>query len=163
MSDPGAEPPGWRQQVARAWHEAARFKGRSRRTELANYAVFQIVLTAALTFIAGFFFDRLQLDGFTLGCSLVLVVPLPALLVRRAHDCGFGGWWTVPVVLLILYQSALSILAIARGAAARLSAENILWPLDWLAILAGLGAVALVLVPGTAGSNCFGPDPRSTN
>lgn len=163
MSDALPAGPAWPRLVGDAIKQTLRLSGRARRSELAAYLVFQVLLGGVLTFLAGFWLDRLTLDAFGLACSLLLALPLPALLSRRLHDIGFGGGWSAVFVLLALYNAALSLTALTRGAEARVAAERVMWPLDWLSIALALAGLALVLAPGSKGPNRFGPDPRDAD
>ncbi|PKB25571.1 uncharacterized membrane protein YhaH (DUF805 family) [Novosphingobium kunmingense] len=161
MSDAAEPHRPWRAYVRGALAGTLRFSGRSRRGELVSYLVFQLLLGGLLTFIAGFWLDPLARDGFGRACAALLAIPMIALLVRRLHDVGLAGWWSAPIIALALYNAALSATAMVRGAEARLAVERILWPLDLIAIGIALGALALILAPGTRGPNRFGPDPRT--
>lgn len=79
---------------------------------------------------------------------LVLLLPFVSAGARRLHDSGRSGWW-----MLFLYLPYLAFVAAAGN-------EELT-----IATAGGLvvGAAALVILfalPGTAGMNAFGPDPR---
>lgn len=156
----GPRPIGFRRSLGRTLRSAARFRGRSSRSEL-------LVALVALVVIQPLLGLALSLSGlepvaaYRFGLHLVLALPFAALIVRRLHDCGRSGW----LVLLPLYSFALWILrsavSLAQGLDGRLQLERQIGPLDWLAIAANIASVVLLMLPGTPGDNRFGPDPRA--
>lgn len=161
MSEASATP-GLLTQVGLALRGAFRFAGRSRRSELLSYLVFQLVAVGVASLVSGFLLDRLAHDALALTLSVILGLPMVALTVRRLHDFGAKAVWAVPIFALAGYNTAMSIAALTHGAEARLAAERVLWPLDWLAIVVVMGALVVAFAPGTKGPNRFGPDPRET-
>lgn len=74
----------------------ATFTGRARRKEywlfiLLNYVV--LFVLAVIDNILGTTMQDLPYGFITLLYSLVLMIPLLALNVRRMHDLGKSGWW----------------------------------------------------------------------
>lgn len=65
---------------------------------------------------------------------LFALIPGIAVSIRRLHDAELSGWWYVGLVL----ASAIPLLG----------------------ILASIGLFVVMLLPGSDGSNRFGPDPR---
>jgi len=102
----------------RRWRD---FSGRSRRSEYWWTTLFAIVLTTALTIIdaalisedypvgyplPGFegFFINIWTDfvifPLTTICSVLVLIPLLAVGIRRMHDVGQSGWWMIiPTIL----------------------------------------------------------------
>jgi uncharacterized membrane protein YhaH (DUF805 family) len=146
--------------LGQALRGTLRFAGRSRRYELVAYLVFQLVAGGLIKQIAWFFLDQFQHDVFALVVAIVFGAPMVALTVRRLHDLDAKAIWALPIVGLATYNLAMSIVGLVRGAEARIAAERVLWPLDWLGILVVLGALTVVVAPGTHGPNRYGPDPR---
>jgi len=134
------------------------FTGRSRRFDFANYWLASILLAAALHVVAG------SLWGWENGLlarsviDIVLSVPVIALFVRRLHDQGRAGWWALILPPLI----AQNIYVAAR---ANIYAFDPQWPelgyWNLPIILFILVFIAMLLAPGTAGPNRYGPDPRT--
>jgi len=139
----------------------ADFQGRSRRLEFWMFQLLNLALALVLAgpflfsmFSAGLasagdpaaeqaaleamFEGGLGLSSAGLGLyvlyALAVLIPSIAVTVRRLHDRDMSGWW---------YPG----LAVAG-----------LIPL--IGILASIGLFVLMVLPGTAGSNRFGPDPK---
>ena len=94
------------------------------------------------------------------GLTVILAIPIPALLVRRLHDQGRNGWavWlALPGFIVWLVRTGI---ALSQGMQARIELDRMTWILDWVVILANLALVLLLALPGTTGPNRFGPDPR---
>ncbi len=136
------------------------FSGRATRTELASYILSAILLTLAASFAAALLTEYQTRALVSDVLTVLLAIPVPALLVRRLHDqdrTGKLAWlaafsFTVWLVRMILsYTTAMDV---------RIGLDRMIWPIDWLVILANLGAVILAILPGTPGPNRFGPDPR---
>jgi uncharacterized membrane protein YhaH (DUF805 family) len=129
----------------------ADFAGRSRRTEfwvfvlvfligqlIANY----VDVAAGSPLLIGRMYTIEAL--FTLG----IMVPMAAVSVRRLHDVKRSGWW----MLLLAVPYATWVLTV-NGSAINSGALMLL-------AIAGLGLFALLVQPGTAGSNAYGDDPK---
>ena len=125
-----------------------RLSGRSRRSEF----IFYWVAVAAVGMIPFVLHEAISYGG-DIGRSVfvlsaILLIPFPALLVRRLHDQNRSGWgafaWA-PAVLTGIVKSGEPI-GLALG------------------ILVGLGnllVLAFLLWPGSTGYNRFGPSPRA--
>lgn len=147
-------------QIGRTLRGSLRFSGRSRRYELVAYLVFQLVAGGVIKLVAWPFLDQFQHAVFALAVALALGAPTPALTVRRLHDFDARALWALPIFALAVYNLAMSAVGLVRGAETRIAAERVLWPLDWFGILIMLGALTVLIAPGTRGPNRFGPDPR---
>ena len=136
------------------------FAGRSSRSELIAYLFASLLVSVPLSFITGLLLvhDRHLLIMNAL--TVLLALPLPALLVRRLHDSGRSGAWVWLAVLVFAVWLARTVISYTLGMGARLSFDSGTWLLDWLVILANLTSVLLALLPGTKGPNRFGEDPR---
>lgn len=92
----------------------ADFKGRARRKEYWMFVLFQIIIlivAAVLDNLIGLTFsDAVPYGWIYIICSLALIVPSLAILVRRLHDVGKSAWFFLiylipfvgPIWLLIL-------------------------------------------------------------
>jgi uncharacterized membrane protein YhaH (DUF805 family) len=125
-----------------------RFAGRSPRTEVFAYWIAASVL-GMLPFMAlttGRLYKESALSVLIL--SAILLIPFPALLVRRLHDQNRTGWWA------LVWAPTLTT-SILMGAEP---------PGIALGLLAGLGNLLLVgflLWPGSEGENRYGRNPRA--
>lgn len=135
----------------------ADFGGRSRRTEVVIWYLAVSVAGVATHLAASAVMDD-TLPA-TLIFDLLILCPTLALCVRRLHDGGLSGWWSLlalPLVADGLYQSWTLMTTDAMfaepplpGIAAALAA--------WLAFLA---LVVLLFKPDTPGPNRWGNNPR---
>ena len=130
----------------------AQFSGRSRRTEFWCFALFYVLATAAANYVDTMDGDWRPIVGRSgmveLIVSLLLLLPIVSVGVRRLHDIGRSGWnlllLAVPYVGWLFTQD-------------NRSAE--LFSLGGLSV--GLIALALLLLqPGDAGSNAYGASPH---
>ena len=131
----------------------ADFNGRSRRMEYWMFAVFNLIVFAVLggiTFAGMGNLDALMAPGSTaapefgpmvyLGGGLLglyvlaTIVPNIAVVVRRLHDRDMSGWWYLGVIVAGM--------------------------IPLVGILANIGFLVLMFLPGTVGPNRFGPDPK---
>jgi len=130
----------------------ADFSGRSRRMEYWSWALLLIVVymvLGGLMIAGGFNLAAMSQPGaappspgplFYLGAGLLglfalaVFIPNLAVVVRRLHDRDMSGWWLLGYVVA-------SIIPI-------------------LNIIAAIAMLVLMFLPGTAGPNKFGPDPK---
>ena len=135
--------------------------GRATRSELIGYLFACLMITIPLSFITGL---ALNHDAHMLignAVTVLLAVPLPALLVRRYHDSGRSGAWVWLALLGFTIWLARAIISTTLGMNARLGFDACTWLIDWAVIVANLASVMLALLPGTIGPNRFGTDPRA--
>ena len=136
------------------------FAGRSSRSELIAYLFASLLVSVPVSFVTGLLLPHDQHRLIMNGLTVLLAVPLPALLVRRLHDSGRSGAWVWLAVLVFAVWLARTVISYTLGMGTRLSFDSWTWLLDWLVILANLTSVLLALLPGTKGPNRFGEDPR---
>lgn len=93
------------------------FKGRARRTEFWQF----VVVVSALTYALGL--TALGLLEVAPALTLVCVILFAALLVawlavevRRLHDTGQSGWWSLLALIPVLGQLGLLVMLIQDGA-----------------------------------------------
>lgn len=135
-------------------------QGRATRTELAVYTLVAVVITLAVSFITALLAPYSVRALVSDGLSVLLAIPVPALLVRRLHDQGRSGSLTWLAVFAFAVWLVRAIIARTLGMDARIEFDSAAWIVDWAVILANLGAVIFAILPGTRGTNRFGPDPR---
>lgn len=130
----------------------ADFGGRSRRLEFWSFALMNFLVMAVLVglaFSTGFsnraLIQRVEFGG-NIGVAaiaffailgmygLAIVVPSVAVSVRRLHDRGISGWWCLGFILLGLVPV-----------------------LGWIT---SIGYLVIMSLPGNAGANRFGADPK---
>lgn len=134
--------------------------GRATRTELASYILAAAFVTLAVSFASALFLDYGLRAKISNGLTLILAVPVPALLVRRLHDQDRSGVLAWLVVLGFAVWALRTAISLTLGIETRISVDRWTWPLDWVVILANLALIIIAILPGTPGPNRFGPDPR---
>ncbi len=134
--------------------------GRATRSELISYLFASLLLSVPLSFATGLALTHeahmLAVDAAT----LLLALPVPALLVRRLHDSGRSSGWAWLAVLGFAIWLARTAISAAWGMNARLSFDGWTWLIDWAVIMANLASVFMAMLPGSKGPNRYGPDPR---
>ena len=159
----------------------AEFSGRSRRMEywmytlgvVIMYVIFGVIAGVIVGGAAGFassggggrlaggmmgMFASLGLLGIILAVIwLALLIPSIAVTIRRLHDTNRSGFWILayfgPYVLGY-------ILAIAGAAAQSTPLIMLGGACSILGFVMALVLLVFMFLPGTAGSNRFGPDPK---
>ena len=149
--------------VLRAIRGIVTFRGRCRRSELIYYGIAAMLMSTMIGLIphqlpirTGWMLDQ--------ATQLLVFLPIFALFARRLHDANLSGWWTLllpPTMAFSAYSSARFVFRDIQTGASTL-ADLPLW-----AALLQIGGVLFFLaftflVPGTEGTNRFGPDPRSS-
>lgn len=78
------------------------FSGRARRKEYWMFVLFNIIVSLALGFVAGFAGALVGADLSALSTIYTLAVFIPSVSVgvRRMHDTNRSGWWIFLVVPL---------------------------------------------------------------
>ncbi|WP_423604022.1 DUF805 domain-containing protein [Sphingomonas sp. MS122] len=158
------------------------FKGRSRRKEFWMYTLFVFLVSIVLTIVDG----MLGLGGSATGdadltdtsagaaaafsggwltniFALATLIPSIAVSVRRLHDLDRTGWW----ILLPLAPYLLGIVLMIGGMAQAMNGGGIGGMAGIAMLLFGVTLITAILLlvwycmPGTAGPNRFGEDPKS--
>lgn len=125
----------------------ADFSGRAPRREFWPFLVFATLLTFAARLIDSAERTPLVMDmgALELGVSLALLAPTVAVSVRRLHDTGRNGWWTMLVYLPWLgtfaaYAYRPALVDIMTGAL----------------LIGGVAWLVMMALPGQPGRNAFG-------
>ena len=128
------------------------FGGRARRAEFWVFLAFATLLQMALRYvdqIRGAEPIAAEMGLAELCITLVLLLPTVAVGVRRLHDSGRSGLW----IFLGYGPLALINLPMAVDQSMKLVLSG--------ALIMGAGALLIImLLPGNAGQNRYGPDPR---
>lgn len=136
------------------------FGGRSARSELIAYLLATLLISVPVSFVTGLALARPYHLVITNAVTVLLALPMPALLVRRLHDSGRSGSWVWLAVFGFAVWLARTLISAQWGLGARLDFDSWTWLLDWAVILANLASVMLALLPGHKAPNRFGADPR---
>lgn len=157
---PFAEP-GFIPILGNVLRQAFVLRGRARRTDVIIYAVTALWLVPLALALGETLAGRDVPRQAELALGALLALPFLTLLARRCHDSERSGalaWLALPGLALPLLRG---IVGASGGIEANVLLDAALWPLDWLAILTNLAVLALCLLPGSAGPNRYGQDPRS--
>lgn len=154
----------------KAWRDSFVLRGRSTRTEFFSFwlatvpvglaiglilALLDMTLSIRLTDL---FDPRPQNIILDLVLHSIPVLPVFALMARRAHD---AGWYGAPIALVVLAT-------FAAGQWENLHYRFIGfdWPPVWVQVIHSAGVLivlATLLWAPTRGANRFGPDPRGSD
>jgi uncharacterized membrane protein YhaH (DUF805 family) len=134
------------------------FSGRASRSEFWFFALFVFLCkTAAAAVDSAIWHSRIGNGPFSTIVLLALFLPQISVQVRRLHDTDRSGWWLlaflVPTLLAFLaYPASLENPALnaVRGVAIIAAIVSFITLIVWF------------VVPGTIGSNRFGPDPLTS-
>ena len=126
--------------------------GRSRRTEFWLFGLAALFVQMIAGFVDAVTDQEIIVLGMgpvTLLITLALLVPTATVGIRRLHDVGWRGWWTL--LFGLPYLGWLG--SVETGAQTIFAA---------LALLVGSGILLVLLVqPGTPGDNAYGPNPKT--
>lgn len=81
------------------FRQYADFTGRARRKEYWLFALFNIIIAFALSFLG----ELVELFGYLLVIyNLAVIIPSLAVTARRLHDTGRSGWWQLISIIPLL-------------------------------------------------------------
>lgn len=157
----------------------ADFKGRARRSEYWGFMLVQGAIYALLVFMALVSLSQLGDGGDGSGalmasaliCVLLLALFIPnyAVLARRLHDTGRSAIWLCLMIPSVItpFMNYGTVLAMARaGSGAGDPSPGLAAGVMGMGLIAVVASICqliifvLTLMPGTAGPNRFGEDPR---
>jgi uncharacterized membrane protein YhaH (DUF805 family) len=145
----------------------AEFSGRSRRKEFWMFQLFNLIVVAVLyaMILGGGGLSALMAGAaaqqggqpdlaqvslgplFWIGVLLLVVyglgtiIPSIALSVRRLHDRDVSGWYLLGFIVVVFILSMIPVLG------------------QLLVLLLEIGYIVFMALPGTPGTNKYGPDP----
>lgn len=106
------------QSVSTVFHKYVDFNGRASRTEYWWFALFEIIVYAALN-VLGAIFGSDTMPGWVYflegAFSLAVLLPTIAVSVRRMHDIGKGGGWIFISLVPVIGQIWFFILTVLPG------------------------------------------------
>jgi uncharacterized membrane protein YhaH (DUF805 family) len=151
----------------------ADFSGRARRKEYWMFVLFNLVFLLAAGDIIGkviykVIYEVIGVDatagvapsenassGIVNFCRMLYILatflPSLAVLVRRLHDTGHNGWWTLLTIVPALFTLPLAIARIDLG----------ITSIHIALIVGNIWLFVLTLLKGQEGDNRYGHDPRS--
>ena len=80
------------QAIWRAYSMMFRFSGRSGRTEFVWFAIFFFAVMFGMRWMGAVFAEAGILYRYDKLLLVVVMLPLPAMLIRRVHDLNWSGW-----------------------------------------------------------------------
>jgi uncharacterized membrane protein YhaH (DUF805 family) len=142
----------------KALRHYADFSGRARPKEYWMFVLFNFIFIVAFSLIDVAIKELMngRILVFICRAMYLMAVFLPALAVtvRRLHDTGRSGWWTMLVLTPVLFGQTLAIAEVKDIA-------------DWLKgiigfvfIAGGVWLFVLTLLKGWQGDNRYGSDPK---
>ena len=150
---------------SRGWKYS--FAGRASRKEFWLRQISFVLEGVGVGFVAGLLSGMV---GNSLPMLLVWIwmlaamVPMCALFVRRLHDGGFSGWVGVgrPIAIVLCFVGALIPILFQLGAVSYYAAvrgEDIAFFGGLLSFIQGVVEIVFGVLPGTPGTNKYGPNP----
>jgi uncharacterized membrane protein YhaH (DUF805 family) len=136
------------------------FSGRSSRSEVLTYYFGSLLIGILIGLGLVPFLEPDQERITARALDWALRIPLLALLVRRLHDQNRTGAWAWLVLLPIVYTAAADAASTFGGIDQRIAFDQVTWFFYWPSLLCMIAMLVAYLLPGTAGPNRFGPDPR---
>lgn len=83
------------------------FSGRASRSEFWYFALFNMIISFAISFIGIFGVPASVVSGLSIIYMLAVLIPGIAVGVRRLHDTNHSGWWYfilfVPIIGWIVW------------------------------------------------------------
>src|ERR1700733_1449151 len=145
------------------------FSGRARRSEYWYFVLFGIIVSmvtnTADAIISGASSGAVPapISGIA---SLALMLPQLSVNVRRLHDTNRSGWWIGGFYLYLIGAVVVGVTLIAVSGEGSFDNGPVIGGL----VIVGLGTFAYMVLlivfavlPGTPGTNRFGPDPKAPN
>lgn len=127
------------------------YRGRSRRMEFWLFWLTALIVQMVASYVDAVTGQAEVAGGMgpvTLVTTLIFLVPAVTVGIRRLHDTGRSGWWMLLFGLPYLGW----LVGVQNGTQSIVAA---------LALLLGSVILLVLLVqPGFAGENSFGPDPK---
>ena len=81
------------------------FEGRASRQEFWMFQLFNFIISFCLGFCAGLLSAITKTDQTILSniYTLAIIVPSIAVSIRRMHDTGRNGWWSIVPIMSLVY------------------------------------------------------------
>lgn len=134
------------------------FAGRAARGEVFGYIVISQALVMVIAWLTGWFAPVGIERWAVFAVQAASLVPAAALIVRRLHDFGWSGRWSLVLLAIAVRSIALDLLGLVGGSEARGMIESLLAYVDWLLFLPFVAIYVLLLaMPGMRAPNRFGP------
>ncbi|WP_159975979.1 MULTISPECIES: DUF805 domain-containing protein [unclassified Novosphingobium] len=152
---------GYFRQAGRTALRTLDFRSRASRSEFLVYLVLSQLPLVVAHWSSSWFAPPAIADAIMLAAVCLISATLFALSVRRLHDFGHSGWWSLPLLILIGRTLLLDLIGLTAGWPLRSAIESGLSYIDWLATIPAVAVFAAMLAwPGNRGPNRFGPAPE---
>jgi len=150
------------------------FSGRANRMDYWLVSIGLSFLQVLITLMAGLMIGMLALSwlapdhkliaasAFGLIVQLLFFWPITAVAVRRSHDRNMSGWWYGASALFVLGTVSVAVVLQLLGVPEGENEALIFGALNLAQIAISLVFVVILgFLPGTPGTNRFGPSPNS--
>jgi uncharacterized membrane protein YhaH (DUF805 family) len=143
----------------------AQFKGRSQRKEYWWFITVDSVLSTLLAVVDVALSGAPGLAGqvagpLGIGYSVAMLIPRAAVVTRRFHDTGRGGWWGLKWLVVGLCLGLVVMVLPSLGEMG--PAAVVVVPLVGIAFITWIFSPLIVLMLGSqVGDNRYGPNPTS--
>lgn len=138
-----------------------RFGARSTRREFIHYVLAAVLFSLAIGLPLMIALEYQHYAVAQDALQVLYFLPLPALLSRRLHDQNRSAAYLLLMAPGVALWIARKAITLTQPLAVRVAFDGWTWPLDAATGIASLVLIVLILLPGTAGPNRFGPDPRT--
>jgi uncharacterized membrane protein YhaH (DUF805 family) len=145
--------------IGESFFNYANFRDRAARAEYWWWALFATAAVLIAMVLDHFIFYGWSVPPFTLVIGLATALPSLSAAVRRLHDTNRSGWWVfLPLAAIALVVAGIFVAVIdnPRNPLAGIGLIYIGVP-ALLVIATWILLFALLLIPGDAGNNRFGP------
>jgi uncharacterized membrane protein YhaH (DUF805 family) len=88
------------------------FSGRSRRSELWMFVLFNLIIVMFLAFLEQFFAVTMSLLPVY---ALIVLIPTISVIIRRLHDTSRSGWWLCFILVPVIGALFLSFYMVQEG------------------------------------------------
>ena len=152
--------------IRTCFQKYAVFNGRARRSEYWYFVLFGILINLGTTVIEGLIKAT---SGATIPistlASLALFLPNLAVNVRRLHDTDRSGWllggFYIYCIVAVIAALPMIFSTTTSGATFGSTSMIVISILALGAIGYGIFLFVLTVLPGTNGTNNYGPDPKA--
>lgn len=140
------------QNFVRVMEDYAVFDGRASRSEFWWY-VLALLIVAFFVGIPAVFLSSIPYASSILAYAFVLAIftPTLAVTVRRLHDTGRSGWWSLGFAASVIYELANFLLPPRFDA--------LFWSAYVTLLMYNIVLVVYMALPGDSGENKYGAAP----
>ncbi len=145
------------------------FSGRARRSEYWYFVLFGILVSMVTNTVDAILFGAAsgaRLSPISSIASLALMLPQLSANVRRLHDTDRSGWWLGGFYLYLIGAFILGVAYLVMSGDNTFNNARTIGGIVILGLVAFVYVIVLLVftvLPGTPGTNRYGPDPKAPN